>query len=158
MIPMPARPWPIWLVAWLVLLSFPLVNLVYWPEATRSGNVVPEAAQGSLLLVGSLFFAPFVMMPVMFFATNFAVEDYDPGGGLLVWRTDRPVRTIVVTLLCGVPALWIALALIDGFPLGQPWFEWLWVPFDLLCIAWLLLVRAAAINRRPDAVEPDIFA
>ena len=146
---MPAKPWPIWAVAWLVLLGFPFVNIIYWPEATRYGIAAADSDAVALWTIGSLFLAPLIMMPVMFFATYIAVKRYHPGS-LLVWRSDRPLRSLLLTLLFGLPAAAVAWALVDGFALDQPWYEWLWVPLDLLAILWMLWVRAAAINQRPD--------
>lgn len=156
---MPAKPWPIWVAAWLVILSFPLVSLLYITEATRHGSEALDSDSALFWTIGSLFLAPMIMMPVMFFATYISVKRYDPGGGFLVWRSDRPVRSLLVTLLFGAPALVLIWMLIDGFPFGQPWYEWLWVPLDLVAILWLLWVRAAAINQQPDdESKTEIFS
>ena len=150
MIPMPKRPWPIWAVGWAALLTCPLIALTHATEASRGGD-------GGAWMIGLLGLSAMVGMPLVFFATYFAVEGYDPRCGLLVWRGDRPVRSIVLTILFGLPAVALIVNLLAGLDFGRPWYEWLWVPWQMLVIAWLLLVRAAGINRSRDPVDPKIF-
>lgn len=72
---------------------------------------------------------------------------YNPDTRLRAWRADRPYRSGVFTLLFGTGAAFVLVALFDSLTPNLPWYEYLWTAYLSLWVAWLLGLRAAAIEQ-----------
>jgi len=129
---MPRRLWLLWLSA----ISLPCGMALVDPPELRD-------------LLG-----PFgVFSGLILFATWLAARRAHPDHTVLAWRLDRPVRSVCVTLLAFAVAGLLGFAFFEEAVLRRNVPQ----PLALLAVAtaWLVLMRAATIDRRAEDGEPD---
>ena len=143
---MPTGTVPLWLLTAAVLIGFPVTNFLYWPYVLKAGALPPEADSIGIPIVGSILIA-IIASPAILITACLCFRRYNPDTRLLAWRTDRPWRSSVASLLFGVPpALNAGVSLAEIF-LALPWYEYLWTAYALLISCWLLALRAAWIEQ-----------
>lgn len=143
---MPSRPWSLWFLTGLVLVGFPAVNFIYWPQVLRSGALPPDGDSIGIAMFGSIL-VMLVLSPLVLGLTWLCLRRYNPETRLAAWRRDRPYRSAVTTLLAGAGAALLGAAAVDGLRPDLPWYEYLWPVYFALWVPWLIGLRAAAIEQ-----------
>ena len=145
-IELPSRAWPLWVLTGLVVIGFPAVNFIYWPEVLRSGVLPPHGDSIAIPMFGSVL-ATLVLSPLILGVTWVSLRRYNPATRLGSWRRDRPYFSALATLLFGGVAALIVAVILDLLDPGQPWYAYLWPAYFALWLPWLLGLRAAAIDQ-----------
>ena len=143
---MPSHPGPVWILTLGLILGLPVLSFIYWPLVLHSGILSPDADSIAIPMFSDVL-AAVVLSPIVIGATWLCLRDYNPEARLMAWRRDRPLRSAAVTAVLGGPAVALAVLLIIDIRPGWPWYEYMWTGYTLLCISWLLTLRAAAIER-----------
>ncbi len=143
---MPSRPWPLWCLTGLVLIGFPAINFIYWPQVLRSGVLPSDGDSIGIPLFGSVL-ATLVLSPLLIGIAWLCLRRYNPRTRFASWRRDRPYRSAVVTVLFGAGAAFMTAGVLDGLRADLPWYEYLWPAYFLVWVPWLLGLRAAAIDQ-----------
>ena len=143
---MPSKAEPLWVLTALVLFGFPVTNFIYWPEVLRSGVLPPDGDSIAIPMVGSVLLM-LIVSPVVLGMTWLCVRRYNPETRLFAWRHDRPLRSMLASLVFGSAAAFVAFAASAELRRDWPWYEY--VPFTYLAlwIPWLLGLRAAVIEQ-----------
>jgi len=137
---------PLWLLTALLLVAFPVLNFVYWPEVLESGILPSDGDSIMIPMVGSVVVA-FLAAPVLLGIAWLCLRRYNPEARLMAWQSDRPYRSILATLVFGAPAVLLVIGLVMDFRAILPWYEYLWLAYALLWLPWLLGLRAALIEQ-----------
>jgi hypothetical protein len=58
---MPLRPWPLWLLTWALIIGFPVVNWVYWPQVLYSGVLSPDSDSIGIPMFNSILVSVILM-------------------------------------------------------------------------------------------------
>lgn len=143
---MPSRSSPVWCLTAFLLLVFPLLNFIYWPEVLRSGVLPPDGDSIAIPMFGSVL-ATLVVSPFVFAIAWLCLRRFNPETRLWSWRRDRPFRSFAASLLFGAASAAVAAAIFDGVRRSMPWYEYLWPAYFSLWLPWLLALRAAAIEQ-----------
>jgi hypothetical protein len=143
---MPSRPWPLWLLTGLLLVAFPPLNFVYWPQVLRSGVLPPDGDNIAIPMFASIPVA-ILATPVLFGIAWLCLRRYNPQARFTAFRRDRPKRSILATFLFGGVAALLVIELVSEASAIQPWYEYLWPAYFALWFPWLLGLRAAAIEQ-----------
>ena len=149
---MPRSPGLIWILTGLLLLGFPAVSLIYWPEVLRSGALPPNGDSVAIPMFGSII-VTLALSPFIIGITQLGLKRYNPETRLASWRHDRLYRSILVTVVCGGMAIVIGALTVEGLETALHWYDYLWPAYYALCLLWLLAYRAAVIDQ-PDS-EPS---
>lgn len=136
----------IWVLTLVLILALPVIAFTYYPLLLRSGTLPPEGDSTMIPMMGTLF-ASILLAPVLLVSTFIALRGYSQPVSLFNWNKERPLRSAAASVLFGGPALLLAVSIGQSmFPL-EPWYEFLWVPYELLLLIWLLTLRAAVVAR-----------
>ena len=152
---MPSRSTPLWWLTAAVLSGFPALNFVYWPQVLRSGVLPSDGDSIGIPMFGSIL-AALILSPVILGVAWLCLRRYNPDTRLWSWRQDRPVRSIGVTVLFGGASVAAAAGALNDINLSLPWYEYLWPAYLLFWLAWLLGLRAAAVDQleyEPTSME-----
>lgn len=144
---MPSKPWPMWVLTAAVLVGFPLTNFIYWPVVLRAGVLPPEGDTIIIPMLGSVFSAV-VTSPFVLGAAWLCLRRYNSAARLLAWRRERLGLSVVATGLFGGAAALLGGQILADVIEGMPWYDLIWHAYAAVCIAWLLGLRAAAIEQR----------
>jgi len=144
---MPREAWPIWLFSLLLLLGFPVMNVVYWDAVARS-RVLPANGDAIMIPIMGGVVATLIVSPVVLGIAWLCLRRYNPETRLSAWRRDRPLRTILATLVFGGLAALLLAGSIDDFVHSTLWYDRFWVGYFVGWVAWLLALRAALIDQR----------
>ena len=145
---MPKHPWPIWLLTIILLIGYPVTALVYYPLELETWSPEERLKGDSLSIpLGLSFLVAFFATPLFMGLTWFCLRRYRGGGSLFVWRSDRLIRTVLVTLILGSPAAIILIATVISIPQSRYWFDLLWPAYSVLLSAYLLCLRAALVDQ-----------
>lgn len=146
---MPSRAWPLWVLTLIVLVGLPAMNFVYWPQVLRSGVLPPDGDTIAIPMYGSVVFA-LEGVPFVIGVAWLCLRGYGPDTRLRAWRRDRPLRSLVATVVFVAPAAWLTIeGLILSLAAAQPGYEHLWSAYYAVVVLWLLTLRAAVIEQEP---------
>ena len=152
---MPSSSRPIWLLTCLLLLAFPVLNFVYWPQVLQSGVLSPDSDSIGIPMFCSVALT-IIASPFLLGLTWLFVRRYNPATKIAVFRPDRPYRTALATLVFGGLALLFLAESVREFMVTQPWYEYLWPAyFSALWVPWLMVLRAAFIEQA-DVASTDV--
>jgi len=143
---LPSRPLSLWCVTVCLLVAFPVLNFIYWPQVLRSGVLPPDGDSIGIPMFGSVL-VTLIASPVILGLTWLCLRRYNPDTRLWSWRQDRPVRSIGATILFGAASLVVAAGVVDSLWLPLPWYEHLWSVYLAACLPWLFALRAAVIDQ-----------
>jgi hypothetical protein len=146
-LPLPNHAWPYWTVALLLPLGFAGMAFVYYPILLQSGTLDPNADSIGIPIYETLI-ATAVFAPLVLLVTAACLWRFSGGASLLIWDRERPVRSIIVTAFFGLPAVFTAALVVRDAVQLLPWHEYLWEINALNLIAWLFMMRAAALAKR----------
>lgn len=144
---MPSRPSPLWWLTGLILIAFPALNFIYWPQILRSGVLPPDGDSIGIPMFGSIV-TTLIVSPFILGVSWLCLRRYNPDTRLWSWRQDRLFRSVGVTLLFGAASVVLAAGILDSLKLPLlPWYEYLWPAYFSAWIPWMLGLRAAAIDQ-----------
>ncbi len=141
----PTASQTIWVLTGLVIIGHPVTSFVYWILVLASG-ILPHDRDA----IGPPIFADLVgaliLTPPMLALTKLALIFKTGPFRFWSWNRRRPVLSTAWSLALGGPA--VGLVLLIGNDLIQPmdWFAYAWCPHRTLVIAWLLVLRGAALS------------
>ena len=145
---MPKSSWPVWLFSIALLLGFPALNIIYWDAVLRSG-VLPADGDAIMIPVMGSFVVTLMASPILLGIAWLCLRRYNSETRLAAWRRDRPVRSVLATVLLGGLAGLLLAGTIADFAWATAWYDQLWAGYFLGWIIWLLALRAAVIDQRP---------
>jgi hypothetical protein len=138
-----------------LIIGFPITNFVYWPVVLRAGVLPPEGDTIIIPMMGSVFSAA-VASPFVLGAAWLCLRRYNPATRLLAWRRERLVLSIVATVVLGGAAAFLVGQIFADVVEGVPWYDAIWHAYAIVCIAWLLGLRAAAVEQlEPGPASPE---
>ena len=143
---MPSRAWPLWCLTGLLIVGFPALNFVYWPLVLRSGALPADGDSIAIPMFTGVVVAT-VASPFVVGAAWLSLRRYNALTRFASWRSDRPYRSIIATVVFGGAAVWIAADLARGWSRDLPPYEYLWAVYGGLLVLWLLGLRAAFIEQ-----------
>ena len=144
---MPARALMLWTLTALLLGAFPALNFIYWPQVLQSG-VLPSNGDGiGIPMFGSILLT-LVVSPFAVGVAWLCFRRYNPRTRLLAYRTDRPYRRAIATVIFGCGAAFLFFGALVDAARALPWYEYLWPAYTLLIVAWLLTLRASLIEQQ----------
>ncbi len=143
---MPSRPWPFWLLTVWLIVGFPTVSWIYWPQVLDSGVLDPNADSVIIPMVESIIVAV-LAAPFLLFVAWLCLRRYNSKARWLAWRTDRLVRSLTATSLAIVLASSVLYLVLADVADDWPWYEYLWPAYFLFWIPWALGLRAAVIEQ-----------
>ena len=145
---MPKYPWPIWLLTIILLIGYPVTALIYFPLEVETWSAEERLRGDSLAIpLGASFFVALLAAPLLMGLTWFCLRRYRGGGSLFVWRSDRMIWSVFVTLILGGPAAILLIATAISVPQTRYWFDLLWSAYAVLLIVYLLYLRAALVDQ-----------
>jgi hypothetical protein len=147
--PLPKSAWPFWLLTAGVIGGLPATSWIYFPALLRSGSLPSEGDSIGIPVFGSFLLAG-LLSPIALGVTYLCVRHYGGGGTLFIWRRNRPLLSASLSVFFGVPALVLFAGLVQALIAGPIAAEGLWAPYILTCMAWLALLRAAALSKRDE--------
>jgi hypothetical protein len=130
----------------MVLIGFPVINFIYWPQILRSG-VLPSDGDSIGIPMGMSVITTLLLSPVILGVSWLCLRRYNPKTRLVSWRPDRPYRSFLVSLVCGAAVAFAAVGALEGFGMNLPWYDYLSPAYVALWLPWLLALRAAAIEQ-----------
>lgn len=144
---MPSSPWPLWGLAGLLIVGFPVLNFVYWPEVLRSGVLPPESDGIGIPMFGSILLA-MLAAPVLLALSWACLRRYNPAADIAAHLRGRPWRSAAATLGFGGLALLLVAEIVLAAGRVQPWYEYLWPAYSALWVPWLIGLGAALVTQR----------
>ena len=153
-LPLPRAVWPYWCLAVIAVVGLPLTSYVYFDALLRSGTLPTNGDTIAIPIFFSVVLAVLIS-PIAALTTYCCVWRYPSTGTLLSWRPSQPIFSGAVTLIFGLPALTFAYMVVEPVLKSLPTIEYIWTPYLLLVIAWLLLLRAAAVTPRLNVVRDE---
>lgn len=142
-----------WTLAGLVILGFPATSWIYWPAVGEAGVLPPEGDSIMIPMMGSIFLAV-VLLPIVCLITWLCLRENDDAGSLLAWDRARPVRSALVSLCFALPFCFGISSLVDELSAPPGWHGLLWVPYTLVALFWLALMRGSALSKRSSRYSP----
>ncbi|WP_159759070.1 hypothetical protein [Sphingomonas sp. 8AM] len=136
-----------WILAAFVILGLPATSWIYWPAVGKAGVLSPEADTIIIPMVNSVFLA-IVLLPVVCGITWLCLRGKNDAGNLLAWDGTRPVRSVAVTLCFAIPFCFGLSSLLDEFTAPPGWHGLWWLPYTLITLFWLTVMRGAALSDR----------
>jgi hypothetical protein len=150
---LPRQKWSIWLLAVSLPVCLSLTAFVYYDALLASGTLDPNADSISIPIFSTIMFAV-VASPVIAAITAVCLRNYPGSVSLMNWYSNRPRRSVILSIVFGIPAIITALGVVHDLSKTLPWYEYLWLPISLLLIAWLLVLRAAVVGQGNPSSEP----
>jgi hypothetical protein len=156
-IPLPHRNGAAWLLAWATIWGIPISASVFFYLRQIGGAYPPEADSISIPIGETTIFA-LALAPLILLTTFLCVRRRRAGGSLLAWRSDRPILSVLVTIIFGGPALLVGALIIITVWEAVDRIDLVWIPHLLVCIVWLQVMRAMALQPRRRRGEPEPIA
>ena len=135
-----------WVLATLVILGLPATSWVYWPAVGKAGVLSPEADTIILPMMNSMLLAV-VLLPVVCGITWLCLLGNKDAGSLLAWDSFRPIRSVMVTVCFAIPFCFGLLSLVDEFNAPPGWHGLWWLPYTLVTLLWLAVMRGAVPSK-----------
>ena len=135
-----------WVLAACVILGFPATSWIYWPAVGEAGLLEPESDTIFIPMMGSIFLAV-ILLPVILGITWLCLRGKKYGGHLLAWDRARPIRSSFVTLAFMVPFFFGLTSLLDELTSSSDWYGLWWLPYTLIVLTWLVVMRGAALSK-----------
>jgi len=107
----------------------------------------PEADTILIPMMSSIFLAV-ALLPIVCATTWLCLRGNDDAGNLLAWDRDRPVRSALVTLCFVIPFCFGLSSLVDEFTAPPGWHGLWWLPYTLVALFWLAMMRGSALSKR----------
>jgi hypothetical protein len=142
----PTRAWPLWALTVLLLAGLPAVGFAYWSLALSAG-LLPDYAGGLWPLLRGHVVVAVELSPPTLLVAGASLRRYNPQTRFAAWRTDRPVRSLLMSICFGIPAAVMTLLVVMDIHESQLWFDYIWSAYGSLWIIWLLGMRAAIIEQ-----------
>lgn len=143
---MPSRASVLWMLTAVLIVAFPVLNFVYWPEVLKSGVLPSEGDSIAIPMLGSLL-VTLIASPIVLGVAWMCYRRYNPTTRFLVFRLDRPGRSAVATAIFGISAAILCFGALADAARVMPWYEYLWPAYMMLTSAWLLTLRASFIEQ-----------
>ncbi|WP_157105667.1 hypothetical protein [Sphingomonas sp. TDK1] len=144
---MPSSSTSLWILSGVVLVAFPVLNFVYWPEVLRAGVLPPDGDSIAIPMFGSILLAA-MASPVVLGIAWLCLRQYNDKTRIIAFRPDRLVRSIFSTMVMGGFAGVLLFDALRAVVVGKPWYELLWSGYASMVAVWLLMLRAAVIEQR----------
>lgn len=142
-----------WVLAFFVVAGFPATSSIYWPAVGEAGVLPPESDTIIIPMMNSIFLAV-VLLPLVCVITWLCLRGKDDAGNLLAWDTARPILSALVTLCFAVPFCFGLWSLVGEFTAPRGWHGLWWLPYTLVTLLWLAMVRGSALSKRNAANHP----
>lgn len=143
---MPSRASVLWMLTALLIVAYPVLNFVYWPEVLKSGVLPSDGDSIGIPMFGSLL-VTLVASPIVMGMAWMCYRRYNPSTRFLVFRLDRPWRSAVATGIFGISAAILCFVALTDAARAMPWYEYLCPAYMVLTSAWLLTLRASFIEQ-----------
>lgn len=82
---MPARASMLWMLTALLLLAFPVLNFIYWPQVLKSGVLPPNGDSIGIPVFGSIFLT-LIVSPIVIGLAWLCFRRYNPRTRLFAVR------------------------------------------------------------------------
>lgn len=143
---MPSRASVLWILTALLIVAYPVLNFVYWPEVLKAGVLPTDGDSIGIPIIGSLL-VTLIASPIVMGVAWICYRRYNSSTRLLVFRLDRFRRSAVATGIFGISAAIIFFSALVDAARAMPWYEYLWPAYMMLTSAWLLTLRASFIEQ-----------
>lgn len=144
---LPLRKSLVWVLSTFVILGLPATSWIYWPAVGESRVLSPEADTIIIPMMASILLAV-LLSPVVCGITWLCLRGSDNAGSPLAWDRTRPIRSSIVTLCFAIPFCFGLSLLIDEFAAPPGWHGLWWLPYTLVTLFWLAVMRGSALSKR----------
>lgn len=96
----------------------------------------------------STIFLAVALSPLVCLTTWLCLRGNYDAGSLLAWDRDRPIRSTFVSVGFAIPFCFGLSLLVDEFTASSGWHGLWWVPYTLVALFWLALMRGSALSER----------
>lgn len=152
---MPSTAKPLWLLTWLAILIGPITDFFFWNAVLVSG-VLPHDGDAIAVPIFRGIIGTVALAPLVLTITWFCLRRYNAQTSIFAWRKERPVVSIVATMIFGGPTCLFAHDAV-GILMGYyPPPEYITIPAALIRMAWLMAMRAALVDQLN--AEPKLSA
>ena len=135
-----------WVLAASVILGLPATSWIYSPAVGEAGVLSPEADTIIIPMMNSIFLAV-VFLPIVCVITWLCLRGKDNAGSLLAWDRTKPIRSALVTLCFAIPICFGLSSLIGEFTAPPGWHGLWWLPYTLVTLFWLSVMRGSAVSK-----------
>jgi hypothetical protein len=141
----------IWIFTALVIVGRPVTSFFYWEFVLGAGVLRYDADSIGIPIFMDLLRAMIVAIP-MLVLTKLALVFKAGPFCLWSWNKHRPIVSVVWSVVLGGPAIYLTFLTVSDLitPRPWPWYEYVWIPHIVASIAWLLMLRGAALSSAPQ--------
>lgn len=135
----------IWLLTVLVIVGYPVTSAFYWNFVLQAGVLPTDTDSISIVVFRDLIVATILAVPILgltILALVLKAGPFRPWS----WDKGRPILSVVWSLALGVPAILLVSLGVADSARSLPWYEYVWHPHLGLVVAWLLVLRGAALS------------
>ena len=136
----------IWLYTVLVIVGHPAASFFYWTSILEAGVLRPDADSVAIPIFFDVVVAMIAAIPMLILTKLALVLKAGPFR-LWSWNRDRPVLSIVWSLVLGCPAIYLTFQTVKDLATSWPWYAYGWILQIIAVIVWLLILRGAALSR-----------
>jgi hypothetical protein len=148
-IALPRSAWPYWVLSAAVLVGLPVTSFAYFPALLQTGTLPADGDSIAIPMFGSIMFSVFTA-PVVLGVTDGCVKRCGLKRTLLGWRKERPLLSLTVSMIFGLPVAALIFSIGQTFLDQSLALEKIWIPYELVWVAWLMTLRAVALaNPQP---------
>lgn len=108
---------------------------------------LPEADTVIIPMINSIILAV-ILLPIIAIVTWICLRGIDGVGNLLEWDRQRPIRSVVVTGVFGIPFCSGLLSVVDSLTAPPGWHGIWWIPYTLISLLWLVMMRGSLLTKR----------
>ena len=136
----------VWVLSAGVVFGLPATSWIYWPAVGQSGVLSPDADTVMIPMMGDMFVA-LILAPIVCVVTWLCLRKNKHAGDLLAWDRAKPIRSSIVTILFGIPFFIGLSSLVDEFGAPPGWYGLWWLPYTLMSLLWLAVMRGSALSK-----------
>ncbi len=143
---MPQTSTLLWVLTVGLVIAFPIIADNYFTAMAMAGAYPPDGDTIIMPIMGSVFLA-IALSPFIIGCAWLALRRYEAAPSLMVWRDDRRLRSVFITLaaLIGLSgALFLSVVYVLQIRI---WQELLWTVYYLGWAYWFAAMRAAFIDQ-----------
>ncbi|MGU3479136.1 hypothetical protein [Methylobacterium sp. D48H] len=143
---MPSTAKPLWLLTWLAIMVGPVTDFLFWTAVLKSG-ALPHDGDAIAIPIFQGIIGTVALAPLALTITWFCLRRYNAQTSIFAWRKERPVVSIVATMVFG------GLTCLLAYDVGRVFMgyysppEFISIPAALIRMAGLMAMRAALIDQ-----------
>lgn len=140
----------------LIALLFLVESFIHYPMLLASGDLPTDKDSIGIPMAAASAATPFLLLFLFLWALP-AVIGARPSPRLFAWRRERPVRSVLGTLVYGGAALMIGISMLSTPFLAQGLYDFTFLMVTVPLVIWNLCLQAACVDRPRERDAGIIF-